>query len=336
MNNPAVITGVKLITPAGESSETVYASINAGISFIELSDELFDSSGKSIKSARINIDKEGKKQNLETFFFNEFNLFIQEKLSSRKKTEKVSLILNSGIDISDSVFVKKIEPFFEKIEIIRTKSSNSSTIEAFEKADRILAEEPDGLCLIVSIDSLIQETSLEKLEKEKRLATEGNGGYQKLVPSEGAAFFIIEKNKKAKKLNLDTCCSIEKTATSTEPFPLLSDEPSKGEGLTKAFYQIFKEKPDLIMEISDVFSDLNGEYYRSKEWGFIENRFFADNRDFKLWHPADCIGDTGGAFSGILTGIGCEHIMKKEDTKKILVFSSDEDGDRGVVILSKI
>ena len=338
MNNPAVITGLDLITPAGENSETTYASINAGINFIEFSDEFLDLKGESIRLAHISLknEKEKRSEIFVNYLSDKFASFIQKKFSARKKQEKINLILSSGIDLNDFVFTEKIEHLCENIETLHIKSSNSSTIECFKKACEILEKDPEGLCITISIDSLINENTLENLEKEKRLATEGNGGYQKLVPSEGAAFFIVEKVKKAKNLNQNIYCAIEKTATATEPFPLLSDKPSKGEGLTKAFTAIFEKKPELKKEISDIFSDLNGEYYKSKEWGFVENRLFENNQKFKLWHPADCIGDSGGAFSGILAGIACEHIKKKENTNKVLIFSSGASGDCGVLILSKL
>jgi 3-oxoacyl-[acyl-carrier-protein] synthase-1 len=89
--------------------------------------------------------------------------------------------------------------------------------------------------------------------------------------------------------------------------------------------------------------DLNGDRYRALEWGLVYGRALGDLRwryDLatcgQLWHPADCVGDTGAA-SGILNCIwGVEALRKGYAlVDHILVWGASESRLRAAAILAK-
>ena len=52
-------------------------------------------------------------------------------------------------------------------------------------------------------------------------------------------------------------------------------------------------------------SDLNGEIYRTDETLLAATRFYKTYRQhLEIWHPADCVGETGAASGALLLILG--------------------------------
>src|SRR5262249_42790718 len=73
-----------------------------------------------------------------------------------------------------------------------------------------------------------------------------------------------------------------------------SDQPCLGLGLSEAIRAAVGGKFNTD-RIDLVVCDLNGEVYRSEEWAAaLPKCVTVSPKEFKLWHPADCMGDVGG------------------------------------------
>jgi 3-oxoacyl-[acyl-carrier-protein] synthase-1 len=83
---------------------------------------------------------------------------------------------------------------------------------------------------------------------------------------------------------------------------------------------------------------LNGESYRAKEFGNTAVRALAKALgDWTLWHPADCIGDTGAAAFTVSTCVAVRALAKGyAKSSRALVLGSSDDGLRGAVSLSRV
>src|SRR5207247_7451298 len=79
-----------------------------------------------------------------------------------------------------------------------------------------------------------------------------------------------------------------------EPTPLGPDHPITADALSRAVHATLEaEDPS---RLHGVLVDLSGERWRFLEWALAETRFSMRlPAGWRLWHPADCIGDVGAA-----------------------------------------
>jgi 3-oxoacyl-[acyl-carrier-protein] synthase-1 len=136
---------------------------------------------------------------------------------------------------------------------------------------------------------------LQRLDSAGRLkAGQRRDGY---LPGEAAAFLVIEEADRARRRGVRSIARVLATATAKEP-TAGTDRPCQGEGLSAAIREVLERTGTVRSPL--VVCDLNGERYRTLEWGIVHSRLahltggFADT-----WHPADCIGDSGAASGAV-------------------------------------
>ena len=82
---------------------------------------------------------------------------------------------------------------------------------------------------------------------------------------------------------------------------------------------------------------MNGENHWAKEYGVASLR---NKNMFKeaiqIQHPADCYGDLGSATGSVLIALAAENLLKSNDAKSHLVYSSSDTAKRGAVVIEKI
>jgi 3-oxoacyl-[acyl-carrier-protein] synthase-1 len=91
-------------------------------------------------------------------------------------------------------------------------------------------------------------------------------------------------------------------------------------------------------KLDAVLCDLNGEVYRSKEWGYALIKAFQGDMPVPpiLIHPSDCIGDVGAAIGGILVGLSCYSMkMDHVNWNDAVIWCSSDDGERAALSVSK-
>lgn len=213
-------------------------------------------------------------------------------------------------------------------------SGNSSVIRCIDVAAQLLKDNSHSICLVGGIDSLLSLDTLYWFEKAERLKSETFGRNQGFPPGEAAGFMIIETKQQALIRKTKPLAELVGIGLANEPAPFLSEQPSKGEGLTNACKTALSESSCNPADIEAVFCDLNGEFFRSKEWGYAEIRCFGNrNESRKLWHPADCLGSVGAASGAILVNIAAVVLSRGWIGKNTMVFCSDDEGECGSVVL---
>ena len=128
---------------------------------------------------------------------------------------------------------------------------------------------------------------------------------------------------------------LEAPHNATEPVTIWSEDPSEGSGLSQAIRGTFEQLSDKGVHTGLIINDLNGETYRAKEFGSAATRVLSTMQtEWQLWHPAECIGDTGAASFAIAACVGARSLQKGyAKTENILVCGSSDDGLRGSVYL---
>ena len=82
---------------------------------------------------------------------------------------------------------------------------------------------------------------------------------------------------------------------------------------------------------------VNGEVYRSEEWAAaLPKCVTVSSTEFKLWHPADCMGDVGAAAAAVNLSLAVLGLWVGATRRpEALVFASSEAGLRGAVLLAR-
>jgi 3-oxoacyl-[acyl-carrier-protein] synthase-1 len=189
--------------------------------------------------------------------------------------------------------------------------------------------------IVCGVDSLIEPETLRFLVEKRRLRTpeQADG----LLAGEGAACFLIEQSEAARSRGVRPLARVEAAGTAVEPVTIWADEPSAATGLSDAVNACLAQLPDRGAATRLVIADLNGESYRAKEFGNVAARVLsAIPVSWALWHPTDCVGDTGAAAFVISACVGVQALAKgyaRSDT--VLLLGSSDDGLRGAVALRR-
>jgi 3-oxoacyl-[acyl-carrier-protein] synthase-1 len=84
--------------------------------------------------------------------------------------------------------------------------------------------------------------------------------------------------------------------------------------------------------------DLNGDRMRAMEWAMASLRAFGDlSGDQEIWHPADCIGDSGAASGALSLAWGAATLAREEAGANAVVAWGASDGPlRGAALLLRL
>ena len=221
----------------------------------------------------------------------------------------------------------------ESIPVVEVvKGGACSTQASLARAAELLATRKIRRCVVGAVDSQLQLRTIRWHEANFRLkcsyVTDG------LMPGEAACFLVVEPEESARARGAKIMARIVSVNVARELATILSDQPNAATGLTTAVRATLEEGGVRPPDVGMVWSDLNGESYRAREWAFTEVRLgFQTNTE--LLHPADCHGDLGAATDANLLGLAALcHGTGWSDGKPLLVMSGSEGGLRAATLLA--
>jgi 3-oxoacyl-[acyl-carrier-protein] synthase-1 len=223
------------------------------------------------------------------------------------------------------------EPLLEGAELVR--DGHAGGMLALERAGQLLRSGAASCCLVGGVDSLVDDKTLRWLERGRRLKTEIRA--EGFIPGEAAAFVALELEDAARARGARPLARLLSSASAQEAASVLSQEPLRGAGLEQAMRAALEGCAARPAEIAGVLCDLNGEYYRMKEWSLASMRLFRDWEEAPgLEHPAECIGDVGAATSPLLVALASTWLsLGFLGEAKLLLFSGSDGGTRGGAVL---
>jgi len=210
---------------------------------------------------------------------------------------------------------------------------HASAVQALGDALAQLRQGRLALAVVGGLDSLVDPEPLTRLRNEGRLKTDDHPvGF---VPGEASAFFLLETPLMARRRKATVMAWLESSHVSREPVTAASGKPCNGQGLGQAITSTFEALEDRGASTGLVINDLNGELYRAEEFSKAVPRVLHLLRaPWRLWHPADCIGDTGAASGALSVCMGARALARGyAATDQILTCASSEEGLRGAVCL---
>ncbi len=345
-----VVTGVGMMTPVGLSAEATYAAIRGGISMIGeleyfvIENDWFEEvplAGCAIAGVTDGYLGLGRwtrlatgaiSNVLETAGLSDGELSAAGLYLALPSTERsgvdTRITQMLGLRIGEWLGIESLER--------RTRVyplGHAAGAAACQGAVADLIGGGMTHALVCGVDSLVEPDTLQFLYEKKRLKTEDN--VDGFIPGEGSACMLLEPRGSAESRGAEVLAGLEAPSTATEAVTIWSDDPSPATGLSEAIAGTLGQLADQGMRTGLVVCDLNGELYRSKEFGITVPRVL--NRvqtDWDVLHPADCIGDTGAASFAISTCIGTATLQEESvNADGVLVWGSSDDGLRGSVYL---
>lgn len=186
--------------------------------------------------------------------------------------------------------------------------------------------------IVLAVDSFHDPETLEWLDAEGRLrSTRNRDGF---IPGEACAALLLESAASAGIRGAGGRVRIDGYGTASEADTFASGQPSSGSGLSTAIQTAIQAAGGAPLGWSAC--DLNGERYRSYEWGLVRGRLHSLFSDPSvLWHPADCTGDVGAASGGVLAAMVSQAFRRGyAPSDRVLVWASADDGRRVALTLS--
>ncbi len=219
----------------------------------------------------------------------------------------------------------------ESTRVIAVEAGRAAFFLALRAAAKELLAGRLVTALVGGVDSLIRRESLERLTASGALRSQTRP--EGILPGEAAAFVVLERASAA--AARDVARSRLEGIVRTEEPTAGTDAINRAEGLTLALRKLRANTPPLD-EPPHVVCDLNGDRYRASEWALASMRAFADlHGDHGLWHPADCVGDTGAA-SGALALVWAATALRQGYalTERVVVWGASDGPARAAALLS--
>jgi 3-oxoacyl-[acyl-carrier-protein] synthase I len=191
---------------------------------------------------------------------------------------------------------------------------------ALGHARQLLFDGASDHVLIAASDSLLVGRTLAALESEGRLLMPGNSNG--FVPGEaGGAILVTHGTARGPRL----IC--EGLGFAREEASINSEQPLRGDGLTKAVTIALDDSRKAPHDLDFRITDLSGEQYYFKEADLAITRTLRQRKaEFDIWHPADCIGETGAAIGVVALTTALIACQKAYAPGPCILFHAGNDG----------
>lgn len=190
---------------------------------------------------------------------------------------------------------------------------------AIRHASELLAAGSAGRVLVAGVDSYLLAPTVTALGERRRLLTpDWSDGF---VPGEAAAALLLAPPGPAP-------LGIVAAGFGVEPAPVESGRPLRADGLTLAFRQTLAAAGIAMAGAGWRLGTMSGEQFWFKEHDLAVSRLLRGRHEpVELWHPADCIGETGAAALPVCLALAFEAARKGwAPGDPVLVAASNDDG----------
>src|SRR5215472_5371001 len=177
---------------------------------------------------------------------------------------------------------------------------------ALAEARRLIYEQRIPFCIIAGTDSYLVAATLDAYQRADRLLTSQNSNG--FIPGEAGAAVLVGPPGQTREPKL----LLVGFGIGEEKATIDSEEALRADGLVGAFRAAFAEAGRTIDDLDFRLTDSNGEQYWFKEAALAMTRTLRARKErFQIWHPADCIGETGAAIGPCTLGVGLAAARKR-------------------------
>jgi 3-oxoacyl-[acyl-carrier-protein] synthase-1 len=343
------IVGVGVVTSVGLSAVQTAASVRAGVS--RLSETGWE--GKDGNPYRGGFLKEDLLPGLHRKTFDVTADSVPARLlqlAGPALKEAAETLPSGGESVGLILGLRSLEPlqglapelFFENLKRqsqVRFDPRVSTIIVGGRAAGLLAIQEAvrringgfDRPLIAGGIDSYFEFPRLVDLDFDGRILNEAN--LDGFIPGEGAGFVALApalRRPEARPLG-----QILATAKGFEPGHLYSEEPMRGEGMTKTLAELFEQVSPEWLPCHTAYVNLTGEQVGAKEWSiaWMRNRPFLSEA-LNVLHPAEAFGEAGAAMGPIMTSLALRGWMRAYHEGPMLVACSADRGECAAVYLA--
>lgn len=219
-----------------------------------------------------------------------------------------------------------------KIEVDIAGRGHAGSIQAIERVMQECSMHKEDLYLVVGADSYHHTDTFLWLERNLQFAQPNiRSGF---VPGEGAGCLVLVSAGLRSTLRLPPLAIVAGTGTARETKLRDSEIGSFGIGMTQAVLGATRELQLPRDGVDTLYIDLNGERYRSEEWGFTVMRTPLLWKTLDYEAPSNCWGDVGAAFGTLASVLAIQAYARDySQGQRALVVAGSESGVRGAMLL---
>jgi 3-oxoacyl-[acyl-carrier-protein] synthase-1 len=199
---------------------------------------------------------------------------------------------------------------------------------ALHHASRMIHEKGFRYVIVAGVDSYLIAATLRAYDERGRLLrpTNSNG----FIPGEAGAALLMGPPDAGSEMVCNGFGFAMERAT------IESEEPLRADGMVTALQQALAAAGLTMGQIGYRMADISGEQYAFKEADLAVSRILRDRHEFQdLWHPADCIGETGAAAVPGMLAVALTAARKGYAAgDPVLAHSGNDDGRRAAIVLS--
>lgn len=330
------IAGLGAFTPIGGDAFMSAASVRAGICRFEAHPYLVDTAGQPmvISSAQVSPELRGLERYLALVL-----PALEEALAP--VDGPVPLVLGAPPprpgrperleeELASALRRSVLGPRLSAIDIL--PHGHAAGLMALEAACKQLRGGVQH-CLVGGVDTYLDVETLEWLDSTEQLKSERHRwGF---IPGEAASFCLLASPLAATgRSALRPLAHVLAAATQREPNRIKTDTVCVGQGLTRALRQVLQGLPP-DARVEQILGDLNGERYRSAEYGFASIRVRSHIEDAaSIRTPADCWGDVGAASGPLFVCLAVTSALRHHAPGPLaLAWAGSEGGERSAALL---
>jgi 3-oxoacyl-[acyl-carrier-protein] synthase I len=227
--------------------------------------------------------------------------------------------------------------FFQACQLLGVRFHDSSRVIAqgrvggavgLHHASRLIHEGSFAHVIVAGVDSYLVAATLRAYDERGRLLrpTNSNG----FIPGEAGAALLMGPPDAGREMVCNGFGFAVERAT------IESEEPLRADGMVAALQQALAAAGLTMGQIGYRMADISGEQYAFKEADLAVSRILRDRHAFQdLWHPADCIGETGAAaVPGMLAVVFSAARKGYAAGDPVLAHCGNDDGRRAAIVLS--
>jgi 3-oxoacyl-[acyl-carrier-protein] synthase-1 len=198
---------------------------------------------------------------------------------------------------------------------------------ALLQARKLIHEHGHARVMIAATDGLLSWPTLRAYERRDRLLTARNSNG--FMPGEAAGALLVGRPSGKPEL---VCVGI---GFGMEPAPIDSEKPLRADGLTQAIRSALADAGCEMHHVDFRITDISGEQYYFKEASLALSRTLrARKPEFDLWHPAECIGESGAAAGAAILAVASAAYRKSYARGScVLVHMANDAGERAAGVL---
>jgi len=189
-------------------------------------------------------------------------------------------------------------------------------------------------CVVMGLDCLVEEPTLQALMDEGRLKTPDQP--VGLTPGEAGAALLVTLDGPEPSPRGGARVVLHGVRLGQESHPRGSDRPSDGRALAECAREALAAAGPVRAPLLLV-SDHNGEYDRAREWGMVLLRLRELDPaldGLPTWYPAIGFGDVGAATGAVAACVAVRGLQRGyAPSSTSLILSSADDAGRAAIVL---